>query len=107
MEVVRRLEEQNAPFEKKEVSALQGQLQLIETTLARELPKARGSLHKNVSFLGEALERMGRRDWLILALGTFATIFQEMSLPPRTAQQWVAVIEKALVPFFSDASFVH
>jgi len=80
----------NTPFSFSELEGIWKAMGAIQATLLAHEESA-GDQQKlitsQIEFLIESSKRMGRKDWLLLAIGSLVTICSAMSLSPDVARQ--------------------
>ena len=89
----------NTAFTYPELEAIWKGLTAIQSTLlihAGESGTHQALVNSQIAFLIESSKRMGRKDWLLIAIGSFVTIASAMSLSPEIARQLFHQLQDAV-----------
>lgn len=67
----------NDPFSAEEIGQIGQRLQALETTITKEFElqqQHRGFVQKELTYLSEASKRLGKKDWVLLCMGTMINL---------------------------------
>jgi len=89
----------NTAFSYQETQAIWKALGAIQQTLlneAHDSEEHQALIETQIGFLVESSKTMGRKDWLVIAIGTLVTIAVAMSLSPETGKAIFHILEQAV-----------
>jgi hypothetical protein len=99
-------DDENAPFTEDERSAILQQLDEIRHYARQTLDltaEQTKQLEGKLLYLQEATERMGRKDWRTIAIGTMVTLVTEAVLPATEVQHILTMLIQPLAHLFGHA----
>ena len=92
--------EQNTQFTTDEVKEIKERLVEIEEYVVRIAhleEEDRDAVHARLDYLANASTRMGRKDFLHIAIGVFFSVVITVGIPPDAAREWMAFAADQLI----------
>ena len=98
-------EDENETFTEEELLRVRGYLGEVRTRITETVPLSVAQLHRidlRLSYLEGAAKRVGRKDWLVIALSVFPEMLASLALDPAKAMELFRAAERLVARLFPD-----
>lgn len=89
----------NDPFSPKQIEQILSGLNKIKQYIKEEVKASKEqfkSVSDRIDYLGEALRRQGRRDWMNICIGVFIQIVVQLALSPEQTKSLWSLVKSAV-----------